>query len=120
MAARIGGRATVTILATTDCAMATPRQVQVGCAWSQQGCTKDLLLPALRRNTPAPSRPRPATSSSQPENIKWQPHCATVEPFYEIPLTSIRCPVGSSAPMPVEHRPDVLVCSYHGRCRSAT
>ena len=79
------------------------------------GCTRILFFPLYPHYAGATS----ATANDQFFRAlmtqKWQPTARTVEPYFEHPLyiealaQSVERAYGA-----LEHRPDILVCSYHG------
>ncbi|MFP4239977.1 ferrochelatase [Rhodosalinus sp.] len=84
-------------------------------AMVKAGCTRILFFPLYPHYAGATS----ATANDQFFRAlmkqKWQPTARTVEPYFEHPLyiealaQSVERAYGD-----LEHRPDILVCSYHG------
>ncbi|MEM9755653.1 MAG: ferrochelatase [Pseudomonadota bacterium] len=80
-----------------------------------QGCTKILFFPLYPHYAGATSGTACDQFFRALMDIKWQPIARVVEPYYAEPnyidalAQSIERAYGT-----LEHRPDVLVCSYHG------
>ena len=80
-----------------------------------QGCTKILFFPLYPQYAGATSATACDEFFRSLTDIKWQPLVRVAEPYYERPsyidalAQSVERTYGG-----LEHRPDILVCSYHG------
>ncbi|MEL6952621.1 MAG: ferrochelatase [Pseudomonadota bacterium] len=84
-------------------------------AMRAQGCQKILFLPLYPQYAGATSGTACDEFFRSLMEIKWQPIVRTVKPYYEHPLyiEALAQSIERNF-VKLEHRPDVLVCSYHG------